>query len=65
MGYGEESPVEANDTDEGRAKNRRVELLMQFDQPEIKPKLSDYDSLFSDEAADTPQEKPASFDSGW
>jgi len=41
IGYGEQRPVEENDTVEGRARNRRVNILIDSDAPEIPSEILD------------------------
>jgi chemotaxis protein MotB len=39
IGYGEQRPVESNDTVEGRARNRRVTILIDAYAPEAPPEV--------------------------
>jgi chemotaxis protein MotB len=49
VGYGENRPVESNDNEEGRARNRRVTLMI----------LSDLPDVSSDTFSDTEDLSPA------
>lgn len=61
IGYGEQHPVESNDTPAGRARNRRVSILIDSAAPEVKNEITSLEQgapVRNEESAPSPQPSP-------
>jgi len=56
--YAETLPVDSNDTSEGRAKNRRVEIMMDYSDKKIIKRSTEEDTIFSDKEAEPKEPAP-------